>query len=38
MIEVIHIKAPGKMVMMRSGWQVVICSNYVMANILHVSN
>ena len=38
MIEVIHIKAPGKMVMMRSGWQVVICSNYLMANILHVSN
>lgn len=38
MIEMIHIKAQGKMVMMRSGWQVVICSNYFMANILHVSN
>lgn len=38
MIEVIHIKALGNMVMMRSGWQVATCSNYFMANILQVIN
>lgn len=38
MVEVTHIETPGNLVLMRSGWQIAICSNYFMKNVLHDSN